>query len=197
MNKSILVVLTSIVFLSGCQERLVYAETRNKSLEALEIESKVTTALVYTTAKDTDKRLSLTDELTFESGVQPFETEVSIFVNPDKRYQKVLGFGGAITDASSEVFSKLPSDKQEELLNAYFSKDKGIGYTLVRTSIHSSDFGSESHTYIVEGDKTLDTFTIDKDRELRIPFIKRATEVAGGAITFYASPWSAPAVHED
>ena len=149
--------------------------------------------LVYTTAKDTDKRLSLTDTLTFEPGVQPFESEVSVFVNPNKRYQKVLGFGGAITDASAEVFAKLPAEKQEEFLKAYFDKEEGIGYTLVRTSIHSSDFGSASHTYIEEGDKTLSTFNIAKDREFRIPLIKRATEAAGGDITFYASPWSAPA----
>ena len=110
-----------------------------------ELDSKLknsTEVLVYTTAKDTDKRLSLTDTLTFEPGVQPFESEVSVFVNPSKRYQKVLGFGGAITDASSEVFAKMPADKQEEFLKAYFDKEEGIGYTLVRTSIHSSDFGS-------------------------------------------------------
>ena len=149
--------------------------------------------LVYTTAQGTDKRLSVTDKLTFEQGTQPFESEVSVFVNPSKRYQKVLGFGGAITDASSEVFAKLPADKQEEFLKAYFDKEDGIGYTLVRTSIHSSDFGSASHTYIAEGDKSLSTFNIDQDRQFRIPLIKRATEAAGGDITFYASPWSAPA----
>jgi glucosylceramidase len=100
---------------------------------------------------------------------------------------------GAITDASSEVFAKLSAEKQKELLTAYFDKEGGIGYTVVRTSIHSSDFGSGSHTYIEESDKSLETFNIDKDREFRIPLIKRATEAAGGDITFYASPWSAPA----
>jgi glucosylceramidase len=109
------------------------------------------TALVYTTAKDTDKRLTLTDELIFEPGIQPFETETAIFVNPQKRFQKILGFGGAITDASSEVFAKLSDETQEELLKAYFDKDEGIGYNLIRTSIHSSDFGSASHTYIEGG----------------------------------------------
>ena len=37
-----------------------------------------TEVMVYTTAKDTDKRLSLTDKLTFEPGVQPFENEVEV-----------------------------------------------------------------------------------------------------------------------
>jgi glucosylceramidase len=43
---------------------------------------------------------------------------VSIFVNPNKKFQKYLGIGGAITDASSEVFSKLGSEIQNQLLEA-------------------------------------------------------------------------------
>ena len=71
---------------------------------------------VYTTAKDTNKRLTLTQESTFKPGKQATEGEISIFVNPNKRFQKVLGIGGAITDASAEVFAKLPADKQSEML---------------------------------------------------------------------------------
>ena len=191
MYKSKLVWLLLTGFLGGCQDPLLSSEKPHQSLDLNS--SDLQRVTVYTTAKDTDKRLTLTHHLSFEPGVQPFEAEVSVFVNPNKRYQKVLGFGGAITDASSEVFASLPLDKQEELLKAYFDKDEGIGYTLIRTSIHSSDFGSASHTYIDEGDKTLSTFDIEKDREFRLPFIKRAMAAAGGEITFYASPWSAPA----
>jgi glucosylceramidase len=148
---------------------------------------------VYTTAKDTDKRLTLTQKVTLKPSIQPTEGEISIFVNPNKRFQKLLGIGGAITDASAEVFAKLPKEKQNEMLTAYYDKDAGIGYSLARTTIHSSDFGSGSHTYIEEGDKTLSTFSIDHDREFRIPLIKSAIEAAGGSLTLYASPWSAPA----
>jgi len=42
------------------------------------------------------------------------------------------------------------------------------------------------------GDKTLKNFTIDHDRKDRIPFIKRAQEVAKGKLQLYASPWSPP-----
>ena len=85
---------------------------------------------VYTTAKDTDLRLTLTGSETFSAGSQPPETVNSIFVNPDKKFQEVLGFGGSITDASAEVFAKMPAEKQEEFLTAYFDKEEGIGYTL-------------------------------------------------------------------
>lgn len=149
-------------------------------------------ATVYTTAKDTKLRLSETGSQAFKKGKQPLETEMSIFVNPSKTFQTFVGIGGAITDASAEVFAKLPKRKQEELLDAYFS-DKGIGYTLMRMSIHSCDFSSGSFTYVEEGDKTLATFSIDHDLQYRIPMIKRAIETAGGSLLTYASPWSPPA----
>jgi glucosylceramidase len=153
--------------------------------------------VIYTTAKDTDLRLSRADGTAFVASTQPSEAEFSVFVNTGKQFQEFLGIGGAITDASAEVFATLPQDKQAELLTAYYDKDKGIGYTLARTTIHSSDFASGSYTYITEGDKNLSTFSIDHDRQYRIPMIKRAIDAAGGSLLLYASPWSPPAFMKD
>ena len=149
-------------------------------------------ATIYTTAKNTDMRLEQNATATFKPGIQPLETEMSIFVNPDVTFQTFVGIGGAITDASAEVFAKLPEEKQEEFLNAYYSKE-GIGYSLLRTHIHSCDFSSGSYTYIEDGDKELTTFNIDHDLQYRIPMIKRAIEKAGGSLLTYVSPWSPPA----
>jgi len=183
MNKLIVVTILSAL-LVGCDQPIakIDADTTSRNMIS-----------VYTTAKDTDQRLSLTDNLKFVSKIQPTENQISIFVNTQKRFQTFLGIGGSFTDASAEVFAKLDPQKQEEFLTAYYDKDEGIGYSLARTTIHSSDFGSGSHTYIEEGDKSLDTFSIDKDKQFRIPLIKRATEAAGGELMLYASPWSAPA----
>ena len=150
------------------------------------------TLQVYTTAKDTKLRLTKTNSQTFKKKVQPLETEVAIFVNPKKTFQEYLGIGGAITDASSEVFATLNITQQNKLLHALYGKD-GIGYNIIRTSIHSSDFGLGSHTYIEEGDADLKTFSIEKDKKKRIPFIKRAIELIKDDLVFYASPWSPPA----
>ena len=150
------------------------------------------TAIIVTTAKDTEFRLTQTGQSQFKKVEQPRETDNSIFVNPNNTFQTFIGIGGAITDASAEVFAKLSEEKQEELLSAYYGED-GIDYTLMRTSIHSSDFGSGSFTYIEEGDKDLKTFSIDHDRQFRLPMIKQAIEKAGGSMLFYVSPWSPPA----
>lgn len=150
---------------------------------------------VYTTAENSNLRLSLSNDLI--SKESSANTAVSIEVDPAKTFQTFLGIGGAITDASAEVFAKLPADKQQEFLTAYYDKTKGIGYSLARTNIHSCDFSSESYTYISEGDKDLKTFNIDHDRKYRIPLLKKAIENAGGKLTLFVSPWSPPAFMKD
>ena len=148
---------------------------------------------IYTTAKSTNNRISEDGVKTLKPSEQPLETEIFVTVNPAKTFQTFKGIGGAITDASAEVFAKLPQEKQQKLLEAYYDPEKGIGYTLARTNIHSCDFSSRSYTYIHEGDKDLTTFSIDHDQKLRIPLIKEATRTAGGELPLYVSPWSPPA----
>ena len=153
---------------------------------------------VYNTAEKTDLRITKSAATAgFTKLEQPNEGQVVVFVDPDKTFQSVMGIGGAITDASAETFAKLPKDKQQQLIDAYYSADKGIGYSLARTNIHSCDFSSGSYTYIEEGDKELKTFNIEHDRQYRIPMIKRAITTAGGKLTLYASPWSPPAFMKD
>src|SRR6476646_4679423 len=85
---------------------------------------------VYTTAKDTEYRLSPTGPLEFKQHGQPLETQTCVFVDPSKQFETFIGIGGALTDASAETFAKLPPNRQQELIDAYFDPAKGIGYTL-------------------------------------------------------------------
>ena len=148
---------------------------------------------VYTTADKTDYRLAATSKLAFKPMGQPLETQICVFVDPTKRFQTILGIGGALTDASAETFAKLTPAKQREILDAYFDPNKGIGYTLGRTHIHSCDFSSASYTYIDDGDAALKSFSVQHDRKFRIPFTKQAIATAGGRLRLFASPWSPPA----
>lgn len=84
------------------------------------------TVTVYTTADSMELRLTATDTLQFKPMGQPLETQVCVFVNPMKEFQSFVGIGAALTDASAETYAKLPKDKQQELLRAYFDKEKGL-----------------------------------------------------------------------
>jgi glucosylceramidase len=171
------------------------AKNENKSTVIYSRDDKL--AVVYTTASNTTQRLEVTDTKTFKKLSQAMEHEVSVFVNPKKSFQSFIGIGGAITDASAEVFAKLPEEKQEEILSAYYDPNKGIGYSLLRTPIHSADFSSETFTYVSDELKALTSFSIDHDKKYRIPLIKRALKAAGGSLLTYASPWSPPAFMKD
>lgn len=153
--------------------------------------------VVYTTAENTAMRLSVTDTLSFVPFGQPLETQPCIFVDPTHKFQTLVGIGGAITDASAETFAKLNKEKQKEILQKYYDPQKGIGYTLARTNIHSCDFSSGSYTYVDDNDIALKSFSVAHDKEFRIPMIKQAIAAAGGKLTLFASPWSPPAWMKD
>jgi glucosylceramidase len=155
------------------------------------------TATVYSTSSETNQRLTATDTISFSKATQPFETEICVFVNPKKTFQKILGIGGAITDASAEVYAHLSENKKQEFIDSYYNRTKGIGYTLARTTIGSCDFSSDSYSYIDEGDKELKTFSINHDKRFKIPLIKQALNAVGNQFILYASPWSPPAFMKD
>ncbi len=154
-------------------------------------------AIVYTTAEKTAYRLSPTDTITFTNAIQPQETQVSIFVDPSHTFQTLIGIGGALTDAAAETFAKLPAGKQQEVLDAYYTTGKGLGYTMARTNINSCDFSSDMYTYVSDGDKALTTFNVSHDEKYKIPLIKKAMQTAGGKLHLFVSPWSPPAWMKD
>ena len=189
--------MKKLVLLTGVGMLLVsqMAEAQKETVKPMPLSGKK--VLVYTTAENTDLRLSVTDTLSFTPFGQPFETQPCVFVDPIKTFQTFVGIGGAITDASAETFAKLPKNTQQEILQKYYDPEKGIGYTLARTNIHSCDFSSGSYTYVDEKDVALKSFSVAHDREFRIPMIKQAIAAAGGKLTLFASPWSPPAWMKD
>src|SRR5210317_286579 len=183
-------IILMFVAFSGCKNKnkeLPFAQTEEVLIDLSQMKSKI-----YTTAHDTLLKMTLTGSLKFNEFEQPKETNAYIVVDSTKTFQTFLGIGAALTDASAETFYKLPKEKQDKFMEAYFNPQKGIGYSLARTIIHSCDFSSESYTYVDEGDAELKSFNIDHDRKFRLPFTKKAIEAAGGKLTMYASPWSPP-----
>ncbi|HEU4934247.1 MAG TPA: glycoside hydrolase family 30 protein [Pyrinomonadaceae bacterium] len=152
---------------------------------------------VYTTAEKSDHRLKQTDTVAFKTVGQPKETQICVFVDPGRQFQTFLGIGGALTDSSAETFAKLPKQKQREFIDAHFDEQRGIGYKLARTNIHSCDFSSGSYTYVDEGDKELKSFSVAHDKQYRIPFIKEILAATKGQLNIFASPWSPPAFMKD
>lgn len=114
-----------------------------------------------------------------------------IKVYPKETRQEILGFGGAFTEASAYTYSKMGEENKRKLLALYFG-EKGNKYNFCRTHIQSCDFSLGNRAYVEEDDKELAAFSIEKDFEYQIPFIREALKL-NKDMELLASPWSPPA----
>ncbi|XP_030042737.1 LOW QUALITY PROTEIN: lysosomal acid glucosylceramidase [Microcaecilia unicolor] len=120
-------------------------------------------------------------------------TGLVLKLNTAKKYQRIKGFGGAMTDAAALNILTLSEATQQHLLNSYFSEE-GIEYNVLRVPMASCDFSIRSYTY----DDTRDDFELKnfslqfEDTKLKIPLIQKAIAISRKPISLFASPWTSP-----
>ncbi|XP_068179932.1 lysosomal acid glucosylceramidase isoform X2 [Antennarius striatus] len=121
-------------------------------------------------------------------------TGLRLTVNPNQKYQRIRGFGGAMTDAAAINIQSLSAGAQDQLLRQYFSPE-GIGYRVVRVPMGSCDFSTRLYTYAdTAGDYNLDSFTLaPEDINMKIPLLQRAQVLSPQPLYLLASAWTAPA----
>ena len=90
---------------------------------------------IYTSAHQTNLKLTLTDAVNFGDIRQPVEPDIDILVDQSKQFQTVLGIGAALTDAAAETYYKLTPENQNKFMEAYYSQENGIGYSGKSSSI--------------------------------------------------------------
>ncbi len=118
----------------------------------------------------------------------------SVYVDPARRMQTLLGFGGAFTEAAAITWQQLAPAQADAFLRACFSPTEGHGYTLCRVPMGSSDFGLGNYAHVEQaGDFELRSFNIERDRQHLLPMIHAAKRAAGRELLLLASPWSPPA----
>jgi len=112
---------------------------------------------------------------------------------PQVTFQKIEGFGGAITEAVGVTLKKMSTEVQLEIIQAYFAPD-GIGYDRVRTHLDSCDFSLSNYSAIDNPkDEKFSTFSLKRDEESIIPYLEMANTVAVQALSVMLTPWSPPA----
>ncbi len=148
------------------------------------------TVKIIQTAKYTNDRLTEKGKFNL---VKNKSKGIVLSINENVGYQKIIGFGGAFTEAAAYTFYNLNSAKREEIIRSYFDPQTGIGYSIGRVHIHSCDFALCNYTYVEENDKELKSFDISHEEKWTIPMIKEAIRARNGDISLLASPWSPPA----
>jgi glucosylceramidase len=115
----------------------------------------------------------------------------TITLNPETRFQEILGFGAAFTDASCYVFSQMSGDTREQLFHELFHPSE-MGLNVCRTCIGASDYSREVYSFDEgEPDPDLKRFSIDHDRAYLLPALRQARKVNSDLFLF-SSPWSPP-----
>ncbi|MGE5557811.1 MAG: glycoside hydrolase family 30 protein [Bacillota bacterium] len=151
------------------------------------------TLRIISTVRATGDKMSSKNELPFKPDASGQENNL-ICLYPEAEFQEIEGFGGAFTEAGAVTLQTLNPKKQEEILNAYFNPETGLGYSLCRTHINSCDFSIGNYAYAeTPGDTELRDFSIGRDRKALIPFIRTAKRVRDANFKLFASPWSPPA----
>jgi glucosylceramidase len=116
---------------------------------------------------------------------------LGVHLNPSARYQELVGFGGAFTDASCYLMNKMAPDACKALLADLYGP-AGLRLSVGRTCIGSSDYTTEMYSYDdgVE-DPELKRFSIDHDRPYLLPILRQAREL-NPDLYLFSCVWSPP-----
>nr|CAD7258068.1 unnamed protein product [Timema shepardi] len=151
----------------------------------------------FTSSKDGQRLKRTTDvfvDAVVGSGIAEF------YLNKSQIYQDIIGFGGAMTDATAINIASFSEKTSDNLMRSYFGEG-GSQYTIIRNPMGASDFSVEYYTYDdVDGDTELNEFSLrEEDYRYKvpakispIPLLKRAKELNPREVRLFTSPWSAP-----
>jgi glucosylceramidase len=120
---------------------------------------------------------------------------IVVTVDPARRFQRMVGFGAAVTDASAYVIRHdLSPARRDALMRELFSP-AGLNLSFVRLTIGASDFSRTDYSYddapAGERDPGLRRFSIEPARADLIPLLRQALRL-NPQLRIMASPWSAP-----
>lgn len=127
-------------------------------------------------------------ETTFTEG----SGNATVTVNDGSALQNWSGFGGTFNEKGWAYLSQLPVADQERALKLLFDKADGANFVLGRIPIGASDYAMDRYTLNESsGDYQMAKFSIARDKEKLIPYIKAAQKVRSD-VFFWGSPWTPP-----
>ncbi|XP_069690962.1 lysosomal acid glucosylceramidase-like isoform X2 [Periplaneta americana] len=137
--------------------------------------------------KRLESTLSEFKEVTRSEETALFRTNTSV------RYQKVLGFGGAMSDSAALNIASLSRTAQEKLLRQYFAPE-GAEYNIIRIPMGGTDFSRRHYIYANDQENlNLTNFNLtEEDLLYKIPIVKRAIHMSVRNISLCTTSWTSP-----
>lgn len=123
-------------------------------------------------------------------------SELYIDVDENITYQEMAQnvWGGCFNERGWHKLMQLTEEERNHILDLLFDPDEpeGLHLTMARMPIASSDYAIDMYSFDeVEDDYELEHFSIERDKEKLIPYIKAALERQPN-LKIWASPWSPP-----
>jgi len=149
---------------------------------------------VWLTTADETRRLSRQPGLAAAGATVGDE---AVAIDPSQQFQRMHGFGAAMTDASAELLSKLPTARRRAIMAELFGrKNDGLGFSFTRLTVGASDFSRTHYSYNDTAgnapDPNLKHFSIAPARQYVLPRVREALAI-NPRLKVMISPWSAPA----
>lgn len=126
-------------------------------------------------------------------------TRPVIKLNDHIRFQKMIGFGGAMTDSSAWLIQdELTAWQRNRVLRELFSPTQGIGLSVTRVPIGASDFTATGVPYTYDDqppgqtDPDLSHFSTAHDTPYVIPALREMRAV-NPQVRILSTEWSPPA----
>jgi len=117
----------------------------------------------------------------------------TVTVNANEKKQNWSGLAGTFNEAGWDVLTLLDQGERDRAMRLLFDKKDGIGLQWGRVPIGASDYAKDRYS-LDDGtgdDLTMERFSIARDKECLIKYIK-AAQAVNKDIKFWASPWTPP-----
>jgi len=152
------------------------------------------TAQIWVTTADQSLKLSAGPVI---APVGPAQGDETVAIDTARVFQKMQGFGAAMTDASAQVLSQLPAGKRTAIMAELFGRGPGgLGLSFTRLTVGASDFSTHDYSYDdTPGnvpDPQLRHFSIAPAKTYVLPRVREALAI-NPDLQVMISPWSAPA----
>ena len=142
-------------------------------------------ATVYTTSVAKERFAESTLPLGKPEDVHFYKVERS-----GEMFQEVDGFGLAITQASCYNLQTMPAEERTAFLTEIFSREKGLGSSLIRVCIGGSDFSMDEFTWCDE--PGMENFAVHVlDEQWLFPVLDQIFKI-NPDVKIIGSPWSCP-----
>lgn len=118
-------------------------------------------------------------------------------VYPSIPKHKFFGFGGALTQASGYILSKMCDSDAVDVLSSYYSPFKA-NYRYVRVPIDSCDFSTEQYEACSSMEQYRNgVFDFSMDEAYIMPYLDVINEISKKSVPILFSPWSPAAYFKD